>query len=178
MKPIADYSSVCECVVLDGHRAKSISNSNEPPNSFHTSDLFIPHPTIENAWKFLGRADDRVTLLNGEKVLPLLIEGRIVQDPLVKEAVVFGVDRPVPGILLFRADTKEANEMSDDEYLIRVWPSIEDANKKAEAFSQIGRSMVVIIGHDTKFPETDKSTIKRWQVRIRAIHFFLHNLST
>jgi long-subunit acyl-CoA synthetase (AMP-forming) len=170
MKPIADKSNVCECVVLDGHRAKSISNSNEPPNSFHTSDLFVPHPTIENAWKFIGRADDRVTLLNGEKVLPLPIEGRIVQDPLVKEAVVFGVDRPVPGILLFRADTKKANEMSDDEYLIRVWPSVEDANKKAEAFSQIGRSMVVIIGHDTKFPETDKSTIKRWQVRLRAIN--------
>ena len=87
----------------------------------------------------------------------------------------FGVDRPVPGILLFRADTKEANEPSADEYLMSVWPSIEDANKRAEAFSQIGRSMVVIIGHDTKFPETDKSTIKRWQVRTRATHFFLHN---
>ena len=58
---ISDESNVCECAVLDGHRAKSISNSNEPPHSFHTSDLFVPHPTIENAWKFIGRADDRVT---------------------------------------------------------------------------------------------------------------------
>ena len=87
----------------------------------------------------------------------------------------FGVDRPVPGILLFRADTKEANEPSADEYLMSVWPSIEDANEKTEAFSQVGRSMVVIIEHDTKYPETDKSTIKRWQVRIRAIHFFLQD---
>jgi long-subunit acyl-CoA synthetase (AMP-forming) len=29
---------------------------------------------------------------NGEKVLPLPIEGRIQQYPLVKEAVVFGID--------------------------------------------------------------------------------------
>ena len=97
MRPVEKDSAVCECIVLDGHRAKSISNSDDPPNSFHTSDLFVAHPSIPNAWKFVGRADDRVTLLNGEKVLPLPIEGRIVQDPLVREAVVFGMDRAVPG---------------------------------------------------------------------------------
>ncbi|KAE9379666.1 putative NRPS-like enzyme [Stipitochalara longipes BDJ] len=164
MKPILDGSSICECVVLDGHRGKSVSNSNSPPNSFYTSDLFIAHPTIPNAWKFIGRADDRVTLLNGEKVLPLPIEGRIVQDPLIKEAVVFGVDRPVPGLLLFRADTEEATKFSEKEFLDHVWPSIEDANRKAEAFSQIGKSMVVVVEHNKKFPETDKSTVKRGQL--------------
>jgi long-subunit acyl-CoA synthetase (AMP-forming) len=174
MKPVSDGSKICECVVLDGHRGKSISNSDEPPNSFHTSDLFIAHPTIPNAWKFIGRADDRVTLLNGEKVLPLPIEGRIVQDPLVKEAVVFGVDRPVPGLLLFRADTEVAKNLSNEEYLNRVWTSIEDANKKAEAFSQIGRDMVVVLEHDKKFPETDKSTVKRGQVCLRTIQSFVY----
>lgn len=78
------------------------SNSNDPPNSYHTSDLFIPHPVIKNAWKPIGRLDDRITLLNGEKVLPLAIEGRITQHKYVREAVVFGVDRSVPGLLLFK----------------------------------------------------------------------------
>jgi acyl-CoA synthetase (AMP-forming)/AMP-acid ligase II len=96
---------ICECIVLDGHKGKLISNSNDPPNSYYTKDLFIAHPTIPNAWKFVGRLDDRITLTNGEKVLPLPIEGRIQQDPLVKDAVVFGIDRPVPGLLLFRATT-------------------------------------------------------------------------
>lgn len=173
MKPISDGSKICECVVLDGHRGKSISNSDDPPNSFYTSDLFIAHPTIPNAWKFIGRADDRVTLLNGEKVLPLLIEGRIVQDPLVKEAVVFGVDRPVPGLFLFRANTEVARKLSKEEYLDHVWLSIEDANKKAEAFSQIGRDMVVVLENDKKFPKTDKSTIKRVQVCLRIIQSFI-----
>jgi long-subunit acyl-CoA synthetase (AMP-forming) len=174
MKPVSDGSKICECVVLDGHRGKSISNSDDPPHSFYTSDLFIAHPTIPNAWKFIGRADDRVTLLNGEKVLPLPIEGRIVQDPLVKEAVVFGVDRAAPGLLLFRANTEVAKNLSKEEYLNRVWPSIEDANKKAEAFSQIGRDMVVVLEHDKKFPETDKSTVKRGQVCLRIIQPFVH----
>ena len=160
MKPID--GPICECVVLDGHKGKMTSNSNDPPNSFHTKDLFIAHPTIPNAWKFVGRLDDRVTLTNGEKVLPLPIEGRIQQDPLVREAVVFGIDRPVPGLLLFKAEN--ARELSDEEFLDRVWPAIADANSRAEGFSQISREMVVILGADVECPTTDKSSIKRAQV--------------
>ena len=171
MKPVSEGSAVCECIVLDGHRGKSISNSNDPPNSFHTSDLFIAHPSIPNSWKFLGRADDRVTLLNGEKVLPLPIEGRIMQDALVKEAVVFGVDREIPGLLVFKADTDDANILSYDEYIDRVWPSIRDANTYAERFSQIGRDMIIVLGPDVEYPCTDKSTIKRAQVCQRYSHY-------
>lgn len=79
-----------EAIVLHGHSGLAMTNSDDPPNSYHTSDLFIPHPTIPDAWKFVGRMDDRVTLLNGEKVLPLPIEGRIRGHEFVKEAVVFG----------------------------------------------------------------------------------------
>jgi hypothetical protein len=137
-------------------------NSSEPPNSFHTKDLFIGHPSIPNAWKFVGRLDDRVTLTNGEKVLPLPIEGRIQQDRLVREAVVFGIDRPVPGLLLFRAES--AKGLSNEEFLDRVWPAIDDANTRAEGFSQISREMVVVLREDVECPTKDKSSIKRAQV--------------
>ena len=165
MQPIEPQSDICECIVLDGHRAKQLSNSDSPPNSFHSSDLFVAHPSIPNAWKFLGRRDDRVTLLNGEKVLPLPIEGAIVQHQLVKEAVVFGVDRPVPGLLLFKS--LEAGDMSDDRVLDMVWPTIVEANSRAEAFSQIGRDMVIILAEQVPIPSTDKSTFKRAQVNLR-----------
>ncbi|KAE9366838.1 putative NRPS-like enzyme [Stipitochalara longipes BDJ] len=160
MKPID--GPMCECVVLDGHKGKMTSNSNDPPNSFHTKDLFIAHASIPNAWKFVGRLDDRVTLTNGEKVLPLPIEGRIQQDPLVREAVVFGIDRPVPGLLLFRAEA--ARGLSDEEFLESVWLAIVDANSRAEGFSQISREMVIVLGEDVECPTTDKSSIKRAQV--------------
>ena len=100
-----------------------------------------------------------MTLTNGEKVLPLPMEGRIVQDPLVKEAVVFGVDRSVPGLLLFRA--KSAAGLTDEEFVDRVWPAIADANSRAEGFSQISRDMVAVIPEDVDCPSTDKSSIKR-----------------
>jgi hypothetical protein len=92
----------------------------------------------------------------------------------VKEAVVFGVDRTAPGLLLFRADTEVAKNLSNEEYLNRVWPSIEAANKKTEAFSQIGRDMVVVLEHDKSFPETDKSTVKRGQVCGKEFQLIVH----
>lgn len=148
-----------ECVILDGHKGKTMSNSDDPPNSWRTNDLFVPHHTIPNAWKFVGRLDDRITLLNGEKVLPLSIEGRIRNHPLVREAVVFGIDREVPGLLLFRA--MGTSHLENQEFLDQIWPTIQYANSYAEAFSQISREMVAIIPEDVECPLTDKSSIKR-----------------
>ncbi|KAK1988206.1 hypothetical protein LZ30DRAFT_777058 [Colletotrichum cereale] len=68
--PIAD--GVHECVILDGLPSKVMSNSDDPaPSSYRTLDTFVPHPAIPDAWRYLGRLDDRVTLVNGEKVLPI-----------------------------------------------------------------------------------------------------------
>jgi len=49
--------------------------------------------------------------------MSLLIDGRIMQDSLVRDAVIFGLDMPVPGLLLFRANTEEAGSLSNTGYL-------------------------------------------------------------
>ncbi len=162
MRPVDGDPVVCEAVVLDGHSGKTVSNSNDPPNSWYTNDLFVAHPTIPDAWKFIGRKDDRITLINGEKVLPLPIEGRIRQHPLVREAVMFGVDRDVPGLLLFR--TTESMTMTPEQYLEKVWPVVEAANEEAEGFSKISQDLIVLVDDQTECPLTDKSSVKRAQV--------------
>ncbi|KUL83693.1 hypothetical protein ZTR_07474 [Talaromyces verruculosus] len=128
--------------------------------SWHSKDVFTPHPTIPDVWKYVTRLDDRVTLSNGEKVLPLPIEGRIRQDSLVREAVIVGVDRALPELLVFRA----SDDMSDEEFLNAIWPSIADANLRAEAFSQITREAVITLPSDVEYPRTDKGSIIRAQM--------------
>ena len=155
-------NDIHECVLLRGLRTLSLSNSDDPPGSFHTRDLFTPHPVLEDRWKYVGRLDDRVTLLTGEKVLPLPIEGRVRESHLVKEAVVFGIDRAVPGLLLFQADG--GLDMSNEQYLEVVWPFIEEANGSSESFSRISREMIVLISPGTGYPQTDKGSIIRAQV--------------
>ena len=161
MNPLGD--NLYECVYLKGHPSLSTSNSDIPaPGSWHSKDVFTPHPTIPDVWKYVTRVDDRVTLINGEKVLPLPIEGCIREDQIVREAVVVGVDQSIPGLLVFRAEV--ADYMSDEAYLDAIWPSVTDANSRAEAFSQITRDMITLIPSNVNYPQTDKGSIIRAQV--------------
>ncbi|CRG86386.1 DNA-directed RNA polymerase subunit beta' [Talaromyces islandicus] len=162
---------VFECVALDGMPSKGPSNSKppysarNPENSFRTADLFTRHPDPKksNYYKYLSRLDDRITLVNGEKVLPIAIEGRIREDPLVGECVVFGFQRSAPGALIFRAPDN-APELSDEEFLEAIWPSVEVANSRAETFSRIPKELTVVKGADVAYARTDKGTFIRAQV--------------
>lgn len=159
-KPVAE--NMYEFVFLKDYPGRIFSNSDDPPESFHSRDIFSPHPTIPSAWKYVARMDDRVTLLNGEKVLPLPIEGRIRKHPAVREVVVVGIGKAAPGILLFRADN--AKELSDSDFVQKTWSIIEEANKDAESFSQISRDMVIPMPAGIDIPHTDKQSIIRAQV--------------
>lgn len=170
-RPVADFvlmdeisPGVFECVALDGLPSKDTTNSDDPPNSFRTRDLFTRHPdpAKSNFWKYLSRLDDRITLVNGEKVLPIPIEGHIRQHELVHEVAVFGVQKTVPGAMIFRSEYAAA--LSDEEFLSRIWPQIEEANSEAETFSHIPRDLVVVMPSGTVYPRTDKGTIIRTQL--------------
>lgn len=151
-----------EFVFLKDYPDRVVANSEDPPDSFHSKDIFTRHSTIPSAWKYVTRVDDRVTLLNGEKVLPLPIEGRIRQHALVREVVVFGIGKAVPGILLFR--TEDAEDLADTEFVDQVLPAIDEANRHAESFSQISRAMVVPLKASASIPYTDKGSVIRAQV--------------
>lgn len=170
-RPVADFvlmdeisPGVFECVALDGLPSKDTTNSDDPPNSFRTRDLFTRHPdpAKSNYWKYLSRLDDRITLVNGEKVLPIPIEGHIRQHELIHEAAVFGVQKTVPGVIVFRSE--HAAALSDEEFLSRIWPQIEEANSQAETFSHIPKDLVIVMPSDTSYPRTDKRTIIRTQL--------------
>lgn len=165
MKPIGE--SLYECVYLSGHPALTTSNSNEPPGSFHSKDVFMPHPTIPNRWKYVSRLDDRITLVNGEKVLPLPIEGHIKQHPLIDEAVVFGIGKAAPGLLVFQSGQAGQHDYSEADFLDEIWVTIQDANSRAEYFSRIARDMVIVLPYNSFVPRTDKGSFIRAQVYLQ-----------
>ena len=159
MKPLEN--DTYECVYLHGLESLVVSNSNDPPKSFYSKDVFIKHPTMD-AWKHIGRLDDRLTLINGEKVLPVPMEGRIRQDPLIKECCIFGTGKPMPGIFVFRSDA--SRDMPDRQFMDAIWPTIRSANDQAESFSQISKETIVPLGSEVDYPKTDKESIKRSQI--------------
>lgn len=150
---------VYECIVLDGLPSKVLSNSSDPPNSYHTNDTFSPHPTIPDAWKYLGRLDDRITLVNGEKVLPIPYEHHIRQNELVGEVVLFGVGRAIPG--MFVIPSEKARQLSSTELLKILMPLVDMTNSRTEAFGRISREMIEVLDVDVEYPRTDKGTVIR-----------------
>ena len=159
MKPLEDDEY--ECVSLHGLPMLVVSNSDDPPKSFHSRDIFVKHREFE-AWKHIGRLDDRITLINGEKVLPVPMEGRIRQHALIRECCIFGTGESIPGIFVFRNDA--SRNMSDQEFVEAIWPTIQSANAQAESFSQISKETIVPLGADVDYPKTDKQSIKRSQI--------------
>ncbi|KAI1425982.1 acetyl-CoA synthetase-like protein [Xylaria sp. FL1777] len=152
---------VYEAVYLKSHPAlmPATSNSNDPPGSFHSKDLYTPHPTIENAWKYIARDDDRITLLSGEKILPVGMEGAVRESPLLRDGLMVGNDRLMPGLLLFRSTA--AADLSDDEVLDAIWPMIEPANEVMDEYARITRDMITVLAADVEYPATDKNNIIR-----------------
>ncbi|KAK8041417.1 hypothetical protein PG994_014424 [Apiospora phragmitis] len=139
------HDDVYEAVYLQSHPALQMSNSDDPPGSFHSKDLWTPHPTLPDAWKYVARDDDTVTLLSGEKILPLGIEGAIRESPLVRDVLMVGHDRLAPGVLFVDA----------------VWPYVQAGNRLADEFARVARDMVVPVPADVDYPATDKGNVIR-----------------
>lgn len=150
-------SNLYECVVLDGWPSKV--QSSRPDGAYATKDVFEPHPSIPRAWKYIARLDDTIVLVNGEKFNPVDMEGKIRSNKNVAEAVVFGAGRAHLGILLVPAARLATH--TNEEVLDTIWPIVEFANKSADAFARISRSMIRLLPHDCAYPQTDKGSIIR-----------------
>lgn len=149
-----------ELVILPSwpHMAKR----NRDDGSYATADLFAPHPTIPNAWKYHSRADSQLTLITGKKFDPAPLEDAIATSPLLSDVLIFGNGRQVPGALLFRS-TKFA-DMPNDELLSTVWPSIEKLNAESQAHTRLSKPMLTVMPHDAAgLEKSSKGTVMRGQ---------------
>ncbi|KAB8234987.1 putative NRPS-like enzyme [Aspergillus alliaceus] len=150
------YPGIFELVCLDGWPSKVMSN--RPDGSYATKDLFLKHPTLE-AYKYYARLDDTIVLVNGEKVNPLDMEGRVRQLSTVSEAIVFGAGKASIGLAVVRAPGTVS--MSDQQIVESIWPAVEKAHEAMPAYGQLSRSMVRVLPEDTQYPRTDKGTFIR-----------------
>lgn len=148
---------IYELVVLDGLKSKVASN--RPDGAYATKDLFTPHPTRPNAWKYYARLDDTITLVNGEKAVPNLFEHEVRTNPNVSEAIVFGAGKPRLGMMIVPSAVTKG---FDPEVILgSILASLEKANKEAPGYAQITTEMIKVLPGDTEVPKTDKGTVIR-----------------
>jgi hypothetical protein len=163
---------IYELVVLEGLPSKVASN--RPDGSYATKDLFTPHSSIPNAWKYFARLDDTIVLMNGEKVTPTAFEQSIRDNKLVKEAVMFGSGKARVGMIIIPSDA--ACGLSSEEVKTLLTPAIARANQEIPGYAQLSLDMVEIAPLGTDYPRTDKGTAIRaafyrtFEARIEAIY--------
>ncbi|KAI1034219.1 hypothetical protein LB503_012477 [Fusarium chuoi] len=116
--------------------------TNREDGSYATSDLFEPHPSIPNAWRYHSRADAQITLANGKKFDPSPIEGSILaSSKQLQDVLIFGSGRDYAGALLFPS----SSDVSADELIDSVWPHIDKLNADSQTHTRINETMLVVV---------------------------------
>lgn len=135
------------------------------PNStgYHTKDLFVPHPTRPNMWKYAGRHDDVLVLSNGEKLNPLTMEKIIEGHNLVSRALIVGQSRFQTALVI----EPNWNQWSEDkpvrEFIELIWPAVQEANQAGPAHGRVMKSKIGIASQKKPFKTTPKGSTKRRQ---------------
>ncbi|QRV95149.1 AMP binding enzyme [Ceratobasidium sp. AG-Ba] len=155
-----------EVVLVEGETFTPLmSNYNiHGKRAYRTKDLVVRHPTKDGLWKLIGRVDDQIVLLNGEKVNPEPIELEIRNSSLVRFTGVFGRERNQIGVLIELTEDAQVYSRSAtgrESLLAEIWPYVAEANRKSPAHARLVKQMIVFTRPDIELPRTPKGTIPR-----------------
>lgn len=129
---------------------------------YRTKDLFEPHPTIADMWRWRARADDIITFLNGEKTNPISMEQHIMANNAeLSGALVVGAQRFQAALLLEPASDEPLSTSDQAALIERVWPSVEEANRSAPAHARVEKSFILIVPADRRLIRAGKGTFIR-----------------
>ncbi|KAL6884739.1 putative NRPS-like enzyme [Trichoderma evansii] len=142
--------------------ASRIGIGAQPEKEYRTKDLFTPHPTVPDAWRWCARADDIIVFLNGEKTNPITMEQHIVaRNPELRGALVVGSQRIQAALLIEPASTAALTTAEQAALIERVWPSVEEANRNAPMHARIDKSLVLVTPADRPPIRAGKGTLQR-----------------
>jgi len=129
---------------------------------YRTKDLYIQHMTKPNLWRHVGRADDTIVFLTGEKVNPISMEQQIfAQNPEIAGAVVVGSQR-FQAALLLELTNKEHTDGAERELVLeKIWPSIEAVNMNCPSHARLMKSHIIFTEPHKPLPRSPKGTIQR-----------------
>lgn len=129
---------------------------------YHTNDLYIPHPTKANLWKFHGRHDDVIVFSNGEKFNPVTMEKMVEGHPLVARAIVVGKGKFQTALLLEPSRLYwDGPELTLDSFIEKVWPVIQNANRISPSHGRVMKNRITVASRSKPFSTTPKGSTQR-----------------
>lgn len=151
-------------IATETHVPFTLNSEIEGRQAYRTKDLLVQHPSKPEMWKIVGRLDDQIVLLNGEKTNPVPMENEIAKSPLVRHAIMFGRERNQTGVLIEleeSASTKYDFRKDHASLVEEIWPYIEHANQTSPSHSRLDKSTIIFVDPAHLLPRTAKGTIAR-----------------
>lgn len=127
---------------------------------YHTNDLYSKHAIKPDLWRYSGRADDIITLTNGEKLNPVAMEYLIGKHPDVKAVLVAGQAR-FRTALLVEAKSPPLTASQRVKLRQKLWPIIAEAHKECPAHGKLSRDLILFTDPTKPFSRSQKGTIQR-----------------
>ncbi|MCJ1399949.1 hypothetical protein MMC11_003152 [Xylographa trunciseda] len=159
MQESEDEEGAFELVLYANNTTENMSalNHNLPgTNLWRTKDLFKPHPTKQSLWCFHGRRDGIVVPANSEKFNPVPFELMVQSHPPVAGAIVVGLGRPQPTLILEpRANAERATLIQD------ICHTIIEANLLVPGQGRIVRTKIILTTTGKSLIRAGKGTIVR-----------------
>lgn len=123
-------------------------------------DIFVEDPPQSGQYYILGRQDDILVHLNGEKTNPMPMEDSIRRCPIVKQAVIVG-HLQFNTAAIIELNHKMCHDYTTEEIEKIIWNAVDEANQPAPSHSAILRSLIHILPDGQTIPITHKGNLMR-----------------
>ena len=129
---------------------------------YESRDLYVPHPSRPNLWKWVARRDDIIVLLNGEKTNPVSMEQHIMASSTkIKAALVAGAQRFQLSLVIEPATSVELSLARRAAFIEELWPAVQLANLEYPLHARISKSHILFTTPAKPMARTAKGTIQR-----------------
>jgi acyl carrier protein len=145
----------------DPYLAENISNS--PDGCYTVGDILLEDPPNSGEYLILGRQDDTLVHITGEKTNPIPMEDIIRRSPFVQQVAVIGHNQFCTAALI-QLNIQQTSNLNSNQIEDIIWNSVEQANKDAPSHSRLVKQLVHILPINSILPITDKGNLMRQRV--------------
>jgi thioester reductase-like protein/acyl-CoA synthetase (AMP-forming)/AMP-acid ligase II len=130
-------------------------------HAYETKDLFTKHPTLPDTWSHVGRVDDIIVFLNGEKTNPITFQDRAARHPEVRAALVVGHQRQEAALLVEPVDGQLLCEADRQALIERIWPTVDECNSLCPRHAKVSKAKILVVPAHMAFLRAGKGTVQR-----------------
>lgn len=143
--------------------------SNRPDGCYTVGDILLEDPPSSGRYSVLGRHDDTLVHINGEKTNPLPIEDIIRRSQFVEQVAIVGQNQFCP-MALIQLNISESFNYTFKEIEDNISNYVELANKQSPSHSHILKELIYILPMKDILPRTEKGNLMRQKVNQEYSH--------